>query len=110
MSTVKKIYILNGPNLNLLGEREPDIYGNLSLKDIEKTLINYAKDYDVEIYFKQSNHEGELIELVQEASKKANAIMIEISSNEIDVLGLLNNLGFKKTNVLNKSKNFFFVK
>ena len=76
MSTVKKIYVLNGPNLNLLGEREPDIYGNLSLKDIEKTLIDYAKDYDVEIYFKQSNHEGELIELVQEASKKANAIII----------------------------------
>ena len=50
MSTVKKIYVLNGPNLNLLGEREPDIYGNLSLKDIEKTLIDYAKDYDVEIY------------------------------------------------------------
>jgi len=76
MSTVKKIYVLNGPNLNLLGEREPDIYGNLSLKDIEKTLIDYAKDYDVEIYFKQSNHEGELIEIVQEASKKANAIII----------------------------------
>ena len=76
MSTLKKIYVLNGPNLNLLGEREPDIYGNLSLKDIEKTLIDYAKDYDVEIYFKQSNHEGELIELVQEASKKANAIII----------------------------------
>jgi len=76
MSKAKKIYVLNGPNLNLLGEREPDIYGNLSLKDIEKTLIDYAKDYDVEIYFKQSNHEGELIELVQEASKKANAIII----------------------------------
>ena len=54
-----------------LVETKKDIYGNLSLKDIEKTLIDYAKDYDVEIYFKQSNHEGELIELVQEASKKA---------------------------------------
>jgi 3-dehydroquinate dehydratase, type II len=67
---------LNGPNLNLLGDREPDIYGNVSLKDIEKSLSNYGKKNNSEIYFKQTNHEGELIEFVHEASKKANAIII----------------------------------
>ena len=76
MSKASKIYVLNGPNLNLLGDREPDIYGNVSLKDIEKSLISYGKKNNSEIYFKQTNHEGELIEFVHEASKKANAIII----------------------------------
>jgi len=76
MSKASKIYVLNGPNLNLLGDREPDIYGSVSLKDIEKSLSSYGKENNIEIYFKQSNHEGELIELVHEASKKANAIII----------------------------------
>ena len=76
MSKASKIYVLNGPNLNLLGDREPDIYGNVSLKDIEKSLSNYGKENNSEIYFKQTNHEGELIEFVHEASKKANAIII----------------------------------
>ena len=76
MSEASKIYVLNGPNLNLLGDREPDIYGNVSLKDIEKSLSNYGKKNNSEIYFKQTNHEGELIEFVHEASKKANAIII----------------------------------
>jgi len=76
MSEAIKIYVLNGPNLNLLGDREPDIYGNISLKDIENSLSNYAKKNNSEIYFKQSNHEGELIEFVHEASKKASAIII----------------------------------
>ena len=76
MSKASKIYVLNGPNLNLLGDREPDIYGSVSLKDIEKSLSSYGKENNYEIYFKQTNHEGELIELVHEASKKANAIII----------------------------------
>ncbi|MBP57151.1 MAG: type II 3-dehydroquinate dehydratase [Rhodobiaceae bacterium] len=76
MSEAIKIYVLNGPNLNLLGDREPDIYGNVSLKDIENSLSSYGKKNNSEIYFKQSNHEGELIEFVHEASKKANAIII----------------------------------
>ena len=76
MSKASKIYVLNGPNLNLLGDREPDIYGNVALTDIEKSLCNYGKKNNSEIYFKQTNHEGELIEFVHEASKKANAIII----------------------------------
>ncbi len=72
----KKIYILNGPNLNLLGEREPEIYGRSSLKDVEKSLNKIAKMNNLEIVFEQSNHEGELIELIQTASKESKGIII----------------------------------
>ena len=76
MKEKKLIYILNGPNLNLLGEREPEIYGAISLKDIESSLIKIANENDTEISIHQSNHEGELIDLVQEASKKGDGIII----------------------------------
>ena len=76
MKEKKLIYILNGPNLNLLGEREPEIYGAISLKDIESSLIEIANENDTEISIHQSNHEGELIDLVHEASKKADGIII----------------------------------
>ena len=72
----KNIYILNGPNLNLLGEREPEIYGRSSLKDVEKSLNKIAKMNNLEIVFEQSNHEGELIELIQTASKESKGIII----------------------------------
>ena len=73
---INKIYILNGPNLNLLGEREPDIYGSSSLKDIESTLVAYANRNDAEVIFKQTNHEGELIELIHEARKNGDGVII----------------------------------
>ena len=76
MKEKKLIYVLNGPNLNLLGEREPEIYGAISLKDIESSLIKIANENDIEISIHQSNHEGELIDLVHEASKKADGIII----------------------------------
>ena len=76
MKEKKLIYILNGPNLNLLGEREPEIYGAISLKDIESSLIEIANENDTKISIHQSNHEGELIDLVHEASKKADGIII----------------------------------
>ncbi len=69
----KAIYILNGPNLNRLGTREPEIYGAQSLADIEAGC-RAATDYD--IVFKQSNIEGEIVDHIQEAADKACAVLI----------------------------------
>ena len=71
-----RIHILNGPNLNLLGEREPDIYGVSSLKDIENNLVAFANRNEAEVIFKQTNHEGELIELIHEAGKNGDGVII----------------------------------
>tara|TARA_Y100001970_G_scaffold190846_1_gene232117 strand:+ start:1284 stop:1724 length:441 start_codon:yes stop_codon:yes gene_type:complete len=72
----KIIYILNGPNLNLLGEREPEIYGSESIDDIQKLIEQYAKSKNTEIIFKQTNHEGELIEMIHDARKKSDGLII----------------------------------
>ena len=72
----KPIYVLNGPNLNLLGVREPEIYGYDTLADIEarcRTLLD-AKGYG--LVFRQTNHEGELIDWVQEARTEASALIL----------------------------------
>ena len=71
-----RIHILNGPNLNLLGEREPDIYGASSLKDIENNLVTFANRNEAEVIFRQTNHEGELIELIHEAGKNGDGVII----------------------------------
>lgn len=72
----KTITILNGPNLNLLGTREPEIYGTTTLKDIEGMCAEAAKKAGFSIDFKQSNHEGQLIDWVQEAGKAGSPIII----------------------------------
>ena len=72
----KIIYILNGPNLNLLGEREPEIYGSESIDDIQKLTEQYAKSKNTDIIFKQTNHEGELIEMIHDARKKSDGLII----------------------------------
>jgi len=72
----KPIYIINGPNLNLLGTREPEIYGADTLEDIELACSKTAKDLGYEIIFKQSNIEGELVDVIQEARDKASALII----------------------------------
>jgi len=72
----KPIYILNGPNLNLLGTREPEIYGVDTLEDIEIACITTAKQDGYDIVFKQSNIEGELVDMIQEARDKACALII----------------------------------
>ena len=71
-----RIHILNGPNLNLLGEREPDIYGVSSLEDIENNLVTFANRNKAEVIFRQTNHEGELIELIHEAGKNGDGVII----------------------------------
>ena len=70
-----KILILHGPNLNLLGTREPEIYGSLSLEDIDIRLLEGAKEFHAEVVCKQSNHEGALIDALQDAGTWANGVV-----------------------------------
>lgn len=72
----KTIYILNGPNLNLLGMREPDIYGTTTLSSIEETCHAFGKAHDVEVVFRQSNEEGELVNWIQEAGQKSDGLIL----------------------------------
>jgi 3-dehydroquinate dehydratase II len=72
----KPIYVLSGPNLNLLGAREPEIYGHQTLEDVRKLCEARASSLGREVVFRQSNHEGELIDWIQEAREKACAIVI----------------------------------
>ena len=61
-----KIIVINGPNLNLLGEREPEIYGTLTLEELNEKIREYAQGNNIELNFFQSNHEGEIIDLLHE--------------------------------------------
>lgn len=71
------IYVLNGPNMNMLGTREPEKYGRATLADVEKLCRDAAKRFGFDIVFRQSNKEGELVDWVQEAhAKEAAAIII----------------------------------
>jgi 3-dehydroquinate dehydratase-2 len=72
----KPIYVLNGPNLNVLGEREPDIYGRVTLVEIRELCEARAADKGREVVFRQTNREGELIDWVQEARTHAAALVI----------------------------------
>jgi 3-dehydroquinate dehydratase-2 len=73
---MKKIIIINGPNLNMLGTREPEIYGHETLADIEKSCKKYAKTLGFSVDFHQSNNEGELVTLIQSAGKDNSALII----------------------------------
>ena len=73
----KTIYVLNGPNMNLLGTRQPELYGRATLKDVEKRCRDAGKHHGCAIEFRQSNHEGVLVDWIHEAAaKKAAGIVI----------------------------------
>ena len=76
MKFMNKIMILNGPNLNLLGEREKNQYGSFTLKDIEKNCNDYAKTNDIELSLFQSNIEGELVEKIQTSRNTQDGLII----------------------------------
>ena len=73
---MNKIIILNGPNLNLLGEREKNQYGNFSLKDVEKKCKEYSNDNDIKISLFQSNIEGELVDQIQKSRDNQDGLII----------------------------------
>jgi 3-dehydroquinate dehydratase-2 len=72
----KPIYVLSGPNLNLLGTREPEIYGYQTLEDVRRLCEARAASLGYDVVFRQSNHEGELIDWIQEAREAASALII----------------------------------
>lgn len=84
----RRILVLNGPNLNLLGRREPDQYGRTTLKEIEDELRSYADSRAAEIRFVQSNHEGELIDLIHKAIGWADAMIVNAGGLTHSSVGL----------------------
>ena len=75
-----KIIIINGPNLNLLGEREQSQYGSITFDKLKENCINKSKELDLTVEFTQSNIEGELVELIQEARNKFDGIIINAAA------------------------------
>ena len=71
-----QVHILNGPNLNLLGRREPNIYGHETLADVEAACRSQAEELGLDLVFRQTNSEGQLIDWIHEAREKASAIII----------------------------------
>lgn len=74
------ILILNGPNLNMLGQREPEIYGTQTLQDIEILCLEVSRDLGFQVIFKQSNHEGVLVDWIQEAMDQCSGVIINAAA------------------------------
>jgi 3-dehydroquinate dehydratase-2 len=88
----KPIYVLNGPNLNMLGLREPAVYGRESLADVEKRVAARAKALGLTIAFRQSNDEGELVTWIQEARDKAAGIILNAGAYSHTSIAILDAL------------------
>ena len=89
----KPVYILNGPNLNLLGQRQPEIYGRETLADVAQLCSDMAEELGLTIRCLQSNHEGQLVDWVQEARAEGSAVVINAgaySHTSIAILDALN--------------------
>lgn len=70
------VHVINGPNLNLLGSREPDIYGSATLEDVKNRLAELCAERGVELVFHQSNHEGDLVDWIQEAGRVGAPVIL----------------------------------
>ena len=77
---INHVLILNGPNLNMLGTRQPEIYGAQTLKDIEQSCLSRAESLGIKIDFRQSNSEGELVSWIQQSLGKFDAIVINAAA------------------------------
>ncbi|CCQ94452.1 3-dehydroquinate dehydratase, type II [[Clostridium] ultunense Esp] len=71
-----KIQVIHGPNLNLLGQREPEIYGRMTLEEIDNRLSRLGKELGCEVFSSQSNHEGEIVDLIQKAGQQVQGILL----------------------------------
>ena len=80
MAKKRKILVLNGPNLNLLGKRQPEIYGRLTLEQINRKISALAQGLGVEVEIRQSNSEGELVGWIQQAPKEFGALVINAAA------------------------------
>ena len=113
------VFVLNGPNLNLLGTREPRIYGTQTLADIGQTLEQRAKSHKLRLDIRQSNHEGVLVDWLQEAMAKAAAVLLnaggyahtsiairdavaalQIPVIEVHLTNIYNREGFRRTSLV----------
>ena len=113
------VFVLNGPNLNLLGSREPRIYGTQTLADIGQTLEQRAKSHKLRLDIRQSNHEGVLVDWLQEAMAKAAAVLLnaggyahtsiairdavaalQIPVIEVHLTNIYNREGFRRTSLV----------
>jgi 3-dehydroquinate dehydratase-2 len=89
----KTIYVLNGPNLNLLGTREPHIYGRSTLADVEKLCRTTAERHGIALVFRQSNHEGQIIDWINEArAEKAAGLIINPAGHTTTSVAILDAL------------------
>ena len=89
---IKKLYILNGPNLNRLGTREPEKYGQTSLEDVKSLCIAHSIRKELDVHFFQSNFEGELIEEIHKANNNACGIIINAGALTHTSIGILDAL------------------
>ena len=99
---MKKIIIINGPNLNLLGDRENSIYGNLTLEEIEKKSIAKCKELNIDLFFYQSNNEGELIDFIQSSEKLYDGLIINpagLTHTSVAMLDALRSLSKPKIEI-----------
>jgi 3-dehydroquinate dehydratase-2 len=87
-----KILVLNGPNLNLLGEREPHIYGHTTLAEVEARCRATGDRVGLDVIFQQSNHEGQLVDAIQEARKTAAGIVINPAAYSFTSMAVLDAL------------------
>ena len=96
----KPVFVLNGPNLNMLGVREPEIYGRETLDDVRKKAEARARTLGISVDFRQSNAEGELIGWVQEARGNASGIVLNAGSLTHTSIGLLDALSAAEVPVI----------
>ncbi len=95
-----KIIVINGPNLNLLGEREKEKYGSISLEDIKKDCLNYGSEKNIEIAFFQSNIEGEIVEKIQKIRDLYSGLIINAAAYTHTSVAILDALKILKIPII----------